>query len=41
MARTVVNVVGNALATVVMAKWEGRFDKEKEEKYVASMEKLA
>ncbi len=25
MARTVVNVVGNALATVVMSKWEGRF----------------
>lgn len=41
MARTVVNVVGNALATVVMAKWEGRFDKEKEEKYVASIEELA
>lgn len=41
MARTVVNVVGNALATVVMAKWEGRFDKEKEEKYYASLEELA
>ena len=26
MGRTVVNVVGNALATVVMAKWEGRFE---------------
>ena len=25
MARTVVNVVGNSLATVVMSKWEGRF----------------
>lgn len=41
MARTVVNVVGNALATVVMAKWEGRFDTEKEKKYVSSMEELA
>ncbi|MEI4771217.1 cation:dicarboxylase symporter family transporter [Psychrobacillus sp. FJAT-51614] len=41
MARTVVNVVGNALATVVMAKWEGRFDKEKEEKYYASIEETA
>lgn len=41
MARTVVNVVGNALATVVMAKWEGRFDKSKEEEYYASIEKLA
>lgn len=28
MARTVVNVVGNALATVVMSKWEGRFNPE-------------
>jgi proton glutamate symport protein len=30
MARTVVNVVGNALATVVMSKWEGRFRTEGE-----------
>ncbi|MFC5603925.1 cation:dicarboxylate symporter family transporter [Sporosarcina koreensis] len=28
MGRTVVNVLGNAMATVVMAKWEGRFGKE-------------
>ncbi|KXH80651.1 cation:dicarboxylase symporter family transporter [Sporosarcina sp. HYO08] len=28
MGRTVVNVLGNALATVVMAKWEGRFQTE-------------
>ena len=28
MARTVVNVVGNALSTVVMSKWEGRFGTE-------------
>jgi Na+/H+-dicarboxylate symporter len=26
MARTAVNVLGNCLATVVMAKWEGHFD---------------
>ena len=39
MARTVVNVVGNALATVVMAKWEGRFDRQKEEEYYVSLEK--
>lgn len=38
MARTVVNVVGNALATVVMSKWEGRFDTEKEKEYVASIQ---
>ncbi len=28
MARTTVNVVGNCLASVVVAKWEGEFDKE-------------
>jgi len=39
MARTVVNVVGNALATIVMAKWEGRFDQQKEEEYYHSLEK--
>ena len=39
MARTVVNVVGNALATVVMAKWEGRFDQQKEQEYYVSLEK--
>src|SRR3954463_8015819 len=27
MARTSTNVLGNCLATVVMAKWEGEFDK--------------
>lgn len=27
MARTSVNVIGNCLATVVIAKWEGEFDK--------------
>jgi proton glutamate symport protein len=37
MARTVVNVIGNSLATLVMAKWEGRFDKEKSKKYYASL----
>lgn len=33
MARTVVNVVGNSLATVVMSRWEGRFDYEKAANY--------
>ena len=28
MARTAVNVLGNCLATVVMAKWEGQFGAE-------------
>ncbi|MFJ7935394.1 cation:dicarboxylate symporter family transporter [Sporosarcina sp. NPDC096371] len=42
MARTVVNVMGNSLATVVISKWEGRFESEKEEKYFTSTEeKLA
>lgn len=39
MARTAVNVVGNALAAVVMSKWEGRYDKSKEETYLVSIEK--
>ena len=29
MARTAVNVVGNCLATAVVARWEGEFDEEK------------
>jgi proton glutamate symport protein len=29
MARTSVNVVGNALASCVIAKWEGEFDQSK------------
>jgi proton glutamate symport protein len=29
MARTSVNVIGNCLATIVVARWEGEFDKEK------------
>ncbi|ARD48519.1 cation:dicarboxylate symporter family transporter [Sporosarcina sp. P33] len=45
MARTVVNVVGNALATVVMSKWEGRFGEEpvkeeREPQFVFAEEKL-
>ncbi len=37
MARTVVNVLGNSLAAVVMSKWEGEYDKEKGEEYAASL----
>jgi len=29
MARTSVNVIGNCLATVVIARWEGEFGKER------------
>ncbi|MBW4040489.1 MAG: cation:dicarboxylase symporter family transporter, partial [Acidobacteria bacterium] len=28
MARTMVNVVGNCLASVVVARWEGQFESE-------------
>ena len=31
MARTMVNVVGNCLATVVVAKWEGEFKEASDE----------
>jgi proton glutamate symport protein len=31
MARTAVNVIGNCLATVVIAKWEGEFKSTKPE----------
>lgn len=33
MARTALNVVGNALAVLVIAKWEHRFDKKKARQY--------
>ncbi len=33
MARTSVNLLGNCLATVVMARWEGAFDEEKARRY--------
>lgn len=36
MARTVVNVIGNSLAAVVMSKWEGQFDVEKAISYINS-----
>ncbi len=41
MARTVVNVCGNSLASIVMSKWEGRFDVTKQEQYIASLKKAA
>lgn len=33
MARTALNVVGNALAVLVIAKWEGQFDEKKARQY--------
>jgi proton glutamate symport protein len=35
MARTSVNVLGNCLASVVVARWEGEFDDQKAEAYAA------
>jgi len=37
MARTALNVVGNALAALVIARWEGMYDAAKGEKYYASL----
>ncbi|ANB58610.1 proton/sodium-glutamate symport protein [Anoxybacillus sp. B7M1] len=34
MARTVVNVIGNSLAAVVMSKWEGQYNEQKAVKYI-------
>lgn len=37
MARTALNVVGNSLAALVVAKWEGQFDLEKAKAYEQAM----
>ncbi|KVR69106.1 glutamate:protein symporter [Burkholderia cepacia] len=37
MGRTALNVVGNALAPLVIAKWEGQYDAEKGKAYLASL----
>jgi proton glutamate symport protein len=36
MIRSAVNVLGNSLAAITMAKWEGEFDKDKAQQYVSS-----
>lgn len=41
MGRTVVNVVGNSLASLVIAKWEHRFDEEKSKNYFIENKNLA
>lgn len=41
MARTVLNVIGNALAVLVISKWEGQFDVEKQKYYEIEMKKAA
>lgn len=38
MARTVVNVIGNSLAAIVMSKWEGQFDEQKAQRYIESLQ---
>lgn len=37
MARTALNVIGNALAVLVISRWEGLYDDAKGPKYLASM----
>ena len=39
MARTMVNVVGNCLATVVVAKWEGEFKEASDEELDAATQR--
>lgn len=41
MGRTVVNVVGNSLASLVIAKWEHRFNEEKSKNYFIENKNLA
>jgi len=41
MARTAVNVVGNALATVVMSKWEGQYNEEQGKQYLTELRQSA
>ena len=37
MARTALNVIGNALAALVIARWEGMYDAAKGERYYSSL----
>ena len=41
MARTVVNVIGNSLAVVVISKWEGQYNVEDGKEFFESIEKPA
>ena len=41
MARTVVNVLGNSLAVVVISKWEKEFHPKKGEEYIKSVSEMA
>ena len=37
MVRTCVNVMGNALSTIVISKWENVYDKEKGQEYLKTL----
>lgn len=39
MGRTTVNLIGNCVATTVVARWENEFDHDKMEKFLAQMDK--
>jgi proton glutamate symport protein len=39
MARTMTNVIGNCLATVVVAKWEGEFKEATDEELALAAER--
>ncbi|MFT9850198.1 cation:dicarboxylate symporter family transporter [Aneurinibacillus sp. REN35] len=41
MMRTVVNVVGNSVAAIVMSKWEGQFNKEEANEYLENFGRTA
>jgi proton glutamate symport protein len=41
MARTVVNVLGNSLAVVVISKWEGKYNSIKAKEYLEAVKKIA
>ncbi|SMP29064.1 proton glutamate symport protein [Laceyella tengchongensis] len=41
MARTVVNVIGNSLAAVVMSKWEKQYDEKQGQSYLAEIKQAA
>jgi len=40
MARTALNVVGNALAALVISKWQKQYDAEKAENYMLSLKQV-
>jgi len=39
MGRTTINLIGNCVATAVIAKWENEFDNEKMKKFLLTTNK--